>query len=149
MTTPTHGSHRLRERTRPRTPSRAEGRRWSRTGTEPVTAMSDLPLRRALSRLFAPLFLAGTVAFSVLAADADAHSGYARTAYVAFAALCAAFAVLALADLVLVARRIRERSAWRGAGTGDDGGNRNDGNARNARNDGDDRNRSRRGARPR
>jgi hypothetical protein len=119
MTTPTHGSHRIHGLRGPhgRPPSRAEGRRWSRTGSEPTTAMSDLTLRRALSRLFGPLFLAGTVAFSYLAADSGANRLYGQTAYIVFAAVCAACALLAAADLILIHRRMRERREW-----GRDGG---------------------------
>ncbi len=44
------------------------GRRYPRTGTEPVTARSPLRLRLLLASVFLPLFVAGTVLFAVWAA---------------------------------------------------------------------------------
>jgi heme/copper-type cytochrome/quinol oxidase subunit 2 len=81
--------------------------RWRRTGTEPLTAYSDLRLRLVLSVIFAPLFVAGTVAFAVWAAAAgpDDSPSSAELAWLAVA--CGVIAVVALVDLVVVVRRIR------------------------------------------
>ena len=91
-------------------PESPRRRRHRRTGTEPLTAHSDLPLRRVLSRIFAPLFILGAIAFAFLASRTP-PGGTApnRDIYVFFAALCAGFAVIALIDLIIVARRIGTR----------------------------------------
>ncbi|WP_377270512.1 DUF6343 family protein [Peterkaempfera sp. SMS 1(5)a] len=90
-------------------PERPHRRRRVRTGTEPRTALSDLRLRRTLSLLFAPLFLAGTIAFALLAADAGTGPAPNRDTYILFAAICAALTLVALVDLAVIARRMRAR----------------------------------------
>ncbi|MGW7446350.1 DUF6343 family protein [Kitasatospora sp. NPDC054795] len=77
-----------------------------RRGTEPVTARSDLELRRLLSRVFLVLFVGGTVAFAVLAAMAGPGPAPNRGTYAFFAALCAGFAALAGLDLLVIRRRL-------------------------------------------
>ncbi|MFJ7912779.1 DUF6343 family protein [Kitasatospora sp. NPDC096204] len=77
-----------------------------RRGTEPVTARSDLELRRLLSRIFLVLFLAGTVAFAVLAALAAPGPAPDQGTYSFFAALCGGFAGLAGLDLLVIRRRL-------------------------------------------
>ncbi|GAA5214226.1 DUF6343 family protein [Streptomyces thinghirensis] len=92
--------------------SGAIGRRLPRTGTEPVTAQSPLRLRLLLSAVFLPLFVAGAAFFGVWAADTGPGDSPGRGTLVALAAVCAAFVLLAAADLVVVAGRLRrERGA--------------------------------------
>ncbi|MGA5701617.1 DUF6343 family protein [Peterkaempfera bronchialis] len=90
-----------------RPPERPQRWRHERTGTEPVTARSDLKLRRTLSLIFAPLFLIGTAGFALLASQAVSGGPVPnRGTYVLFAAICAALAVIAVIDLVVIARRM-------------------------------------------
>ncbi|MDT0614670.1 DUF6343 family protein [Streptomyces lancefieldiae] len=91
----------------PRARSGAVGRRFPRTGTEPVTARSPLRMRLLLSAVFLPLFLAGAAFFGVWAADAGPGDSPGRGTLVTLAAVCAAFALLAAADLMVVTRRLR------------------------------------------
>ncbi|GHB33286.1 hypothetical protein GCM10010377_24770 [Streptomyces viridiviolaceus] len=91
----------------PRERSGAIGRRFPRTGTEPVTARSPLRLRRLLSAVFLPLFAAGAALFGVWAADTGPGESPGRDTLVALAAVCAALALLAAADLLAVSRRLR------------------------------------------
>ncbi|MFF4381415.1 DUF6343 family protein [Kitasatospora sp. NPDC001547] len=91
-----------------------------RRGTEPVTARSDLELRRLLSRVFLVLFVGGTAAFAVLAALTDPGPAPNQGTYAFFAALCAGFAGLAALDLLVIRRRLaagqgRDRADARGA----------------------------------
>ncbi|MDV6287546.1 DUF6343 family protein [Streptomyces rochei] len=86
----------------------AFGRRRPRTGTEPVTAQSPLGLRLVLSAVFLPLFLAGAAYFGVWAADADPGDSPGRGGLVVLAVVCAALALLAVADLMVVLRRMRQ-----------------------------------------
>ncbi|WP_245997370.1 DUF6343 family protein [Streptomyces armeniacus] len=95
----------------PRSRSGVVGRRWERTGTEPVTARSDLRLRLLLSSLFLPVFLAGTGLFwwwMTQTGPGEAPStGSLRT----LTLICAALSLFALTDLaVVLRRRHRERS---------------------------------------
>ncbi|MBQ0826086.1 DUF6343 family protein [Streptomyces tagetis] len=91
----------------PRARSGVIGRRFPRTGTEPVTAQSPLGLRLLLSAVFLPLFVAGAAYFAVWAADSGARDTPSRGALVVFAIVCAALALLAAADLMVVLRRLR------------------------------------------
>ncbi|MFC7814944.1 DUF6343 family protein [Streptomyces sp. NPDC057367] len=91
--------------------SGAFGRRHPRTGTEPVTAQSPLGLRLVLSALFLPLFLAGAAYFGVWAADAGPGDSPGRGGLVVLAVVCAALALLAVADLMVVLRRMRHERA--------------------------------------
>ncbi|MFF2615784.1 DUF6343 family protein [Kitasatospora sp. NPDC058046] len=77
-----------------------------RRGTEPVTARSDLELRRVLSRVFLVLFLGGAVAFAVLAALAGPGPAPNQGTYAFFAALCAGFAGITALDLLVIRRRM-------------------------------------------
>jgi hypothetical protein len=81
------------------------GRRWPRTGTEPVTARSALGLRLILSAVFLPVFLALTVYFAVWAADAAPGESPTRGTLVGTTVVCAVVALLAALDLVVVLRR--------------------------------------------
>ncbi|MFC1413204.1 hypothetical protein ACEZCY_29060 [Streptacidiphilus sp. N1-12] len=103
----------LRERLRGRAAdrrSRAAARRWSHDGSEPRLARSDLPARRLLAGVFAPLLTLGAVAFALLAADGP-HLD--RGINAAVAALCAVCAVAAVVDLLVIRRRMAEQRRWR------------------------------------
>ncbi|MEG3627929.1 DUF6343 family protein [Streptomyces poriticola] len=91
----------------PRSRSGAFGRRFPRTGTEPVTAQSPLRLRLLLSAVFLPSFIAGAAYFGVWAAHSDPGDSPGRSALVAVAAICAAVALLAVTDLATVISRLR------------------------------------------
>ncbi|MFC1401451.1 MULTISPECIES: DUF6343 family protein [Streptacidiphilus] len=92
--------------------SRGEWRRFANDGSEPLTARSDLPARRLLARVFGALFLAGTVLFCLLAAGARPGSSPGRTFFAVYAAVCAAFVLVALVDLAVVRRRVQEQRRW-------------------------------------
>lgn len=89
-----------------RTTPELRPQRAVRRGTEPVTARSDLELRRLLSRVFLVLFVAGTAVFAVLAALAGPGPAPNQGTYAFFAALCAGFAGLAALDLLVIRRRL-------------------------------------------
>lgn len=103
--------HAGRGRGVPRSRSGVIGRRWERTGDEPVTARSALRVRLLLSGLFLPLYLAGTGLLWYWAAHSDAGSAPSSGSLWVLTAACGTLALLALADLVVVLlRRRRERS---------------------------------------
>ncbi|WP_406430205.1 DUF6343 family protein [Streptomyces sp. NBC_00631] len=81
------------------------GRRYQRTGTEPVTARSALGMRLWLSVCFMPLFVAAAVLFAVWATRSDTGSTPTPSQLAGLAALCAALAVFAAVDLAVVLRR--------------------------------------------
>ncbi|MFI8092494.1 DUF6343 family protein [Streptomyces sp. NPDC086080] len=90
------------------------GRRFPRTGTEPVTARSPLRLRLLLAALFLPLFVAGCALFAVWAAGADPGDSPSRGPLIFISAVCGFLALTALLDLVVVLRRLRrERGSGR------------------------------------
>ncbi|MDF3294307.1 hypothetical protein [Streptomyces silvisoli] len=60
-----------------------------------------------LATVFAPVFLVGAAVFAILAATASPSSQQGRTLYIALAAVCAVFAVVALSDLYVIRRRTR------------------------------------------
>ncbi|GGR07893.1 DUF6343 family protein [Streptomyces pilosus] len=91
----------------PRARSGAVGRRFPRTGTEPVTARSPLRLRLLLAGVFLPLLLAGCVLFGVRATDAGPDDSPGRGPLIFLSAVCAFLALTALLDLVVVRRRLR------------------------------------------
>ncbi|MET9971428.1 DUF6343 family protein, partial [Streptomyces sp. NPDC006356] len=91
----------------PRSRSGFIGRRWERTGTEPVTARSALGLRLLLSVFFMPLFMAAAVLFALWAARAGPGSSPTSSLLAVLAGLCAALSVLAAVDLAVVLRRRR------------------------------------------
>ncbi|WP_174501531.1 hypothetical protein [Streptacidiphilus melanogenes] len=93
-------------------------RRWlARTGSEPSTALSDLPARRMLAGIFGPVYLAGAVLFAWMAAVAKPGDVAARNTWIGFAAVCAVLALVAAVDLLVIhARMAAERRAglsWR------------------------------------
>ncbi len=79
------------------------------TGTEPRTARSPLRLRRLLAGVFLPLFVAAAVLFAIWAARTDPGGSPSRGVLVGVAVGCAALALTAALDLVVVARRLRRR----------------------------------------
>ena len=94
----------------PRSRSGLAGRRWERTGTEPVTARSALGLRLILSSVFVPLFLAGTALFWYWTERSGPQDVPSSGSLRVLAILCAVLAFLALVDLgVVLLRRRRER----------------------------------------
>ena len=97
---------------------RRDTRRPPRTGTEPRTALSDLPARRMLAGLFAPLFLIGTVLFAVLGATARAGSSPGRPAFVVLACVCATCFLVAVFDLAVIRRRMAGDRVDRSSGEG-------------------------------
>lgn len=85
--------------------------RSQRQGTEPNDAVTDLPLRRALSRW---ALIAGVIAAALCswaAATADEHRGV----WIFAAAVSAATALVAAVDLAVVRRRMRQRRPGRHA----------------------------------
>ncbi|AIV32635.1 DUF6343 family protein [Streptomyces sp. CCM_MD2014] len=91
----------------PRSRSGTVGRHHPRTGTEPVRAQSALRLRLLLSAVFLPLFLAGAAYFGQWAAGTGTGDSPGRGMLVVIAVVCAALALLAAADLLVVIRRLR------------------------------------------
>ncbi|WP_461033813.1 DUF6343 family protein [Streptomyces mayteni] len=88
--------------------SRGSGRhRFERTGTEPLTAYSDIRLRILLSAIFTPLFAAGTIAFAIWLAVSGAHSGPGRGPLIALTVGCAVLTLAAATDLTILLRRRR------------------------------------------
>ncbi|WP_217137178.1 DUF6343 family protein [Streptomyces sp. AC558_RSS880] len=90
------------------------GRRFPRTGTEPVTARSPLRLRLLLAAVFLPLFLAGTALFGTWAARSDAGDSPGRGPLVLLAVVCGVLALTALLDLMAVLRRLRRERGTAG-----------------------------------
>lgn len=83
------------------------GRRFPRTGTEPVTARSPLRLRLLLAGVFLPLFVAGCALFAVGAADAGPGDSPGRGPLILLSAVCGVLALTALLDLLVILRRLR------------------------------------------
>ncbi len=91
----------------PRARSGMVGRRYPRTGTEPVTARSPLRLRLLLASVFVSLFIAGAVLFAVWAAGADAGDSPGSGPLTFLAVVCGVLALTAALDLRVVLRRLR------------------------------------------
>lgn len=98
----------------PRSRSGTIGRRFPRTGTEPVTARSPLGLRLLLASVFLPLFVAGCALFAVWAADAGPGDSPGRGPLIFLSVVCGFLALTALVDLVVVVRRLRRERGTRG-----------------------------------
>jgi hypothetical protein len=81
-------------------------RTWH-SGSEPMTARSDLKLRFLLSVLFTPLFALATLGFAVWAAVADPGGSPSPATLTAFAVSCGLLTLFALVDLLVVVRRRR------------------------------------------
>lgn len=112
MSGPRHGRHPVRERLRGRAAdrrARTAARRWRHDGSEPRWARSDLPARRLLAGVFAPLLALGAVAFGLLAADGP---GPDRAINLGVAVVCAVCTVVAVADLFVIRRRMAEQRRW-------------------------------------
>ncbi|WP_207930452.1 DUF6343 family protein [Streptomyces hainanensis] len=90
--------------------SRGRGRH-ARTGTEPLTAYSDIRLRILLSAIFTPLFAAGTIAFAVWLGAGGSHSGPGRGPLIALTVGCAVLTLAAATDLTILLRRRRASGA--------------------------------------
>lgn len=91
------------------------GRRFPRTGTEPVTAQSSLGLRLLLAGIFVPVFVAAAVLFGVWAANSDHGDSPGRGPLIGIAVVCGILALLAATDLVVVLRRLRRERGTRSA----------------------------------
>ncbi|MGW2401184.1 DUF6343 family protein [Kitasatospora sp. NPDC001664] len=78
-----------------------------RSGTEPMTARSDLRLRFLLSVLFTPLFALMTAGFAVWAAVNGPADVPSDTSLRTFAIVCGVLTLLAAVDLAVVVRRRR------------------------------------------
>lgn len=82
-----------------------------RSGTEPVTARSDLPARLVLTAIFLPLFLIGTGGFGYLSASASSGETPGPGGWLLCAVVCAVMSVVAAIDLVVILKRRREERA--------------------------------------
>lgn len=91
------------------------GRRFPRTGTEPVTAQSALGLRLLLAGVFAPIFVVAAVLFGIWGANSDPGGSPGRAPLVVIAVVCGILALLAATDLVLVRRRLKRERGERPA----------------------------------
>lgn len=78
-----------------------------RSGTEPMTARSDLKLRFLLSVLFTPVFALMTVGFAVWSAVNGRGDVPDPASLRTFAVVCGVITLLAAVDLVVVVRRRR------------------------------------------
>ncbi|TDC22554.1 hypothetical protein E1265_15495 [Streptomyces sp. 8K308] len=89
--------------------SRGRGRhRLERTGTEPITAYSDIRLRILLSAIFTPLFAGATVAFAIWLGASGSDSSPGRGPLIALTVGCAILTLAAATDLAILLRRRRE-----------------------------------------
>jgi len=84
-------------------PPSPRSRSKRRPGGEPATARSALGLRLILSGIALPVFVIACGLFAVGAASSDEH----RTLWIVLAVICAATALFAWADLLVVLRRRR------------------------------------------
>lgn len=100
----------------PRSRSGVIGRRWERTGDEPITAQSALGLRLALSTAFAPIFLAATALFALWASNTGAHGTPGRGSLWTLTVICAGLTLFACLDLAVVLRRRRRERPRGGVG---------------------------------
>ncbi|MDJ1134267.1 DUF6343 family protein [Streptomyces iconiensis] len=89
----------------------SRGGRHARSGTEPVTARTDLRLRAILSSCGVPVFAAAAVFFAWWASTSHSHSSPSDTLLSVLAGVCALLALFAAIDLVVIRRRARERRA--------------------------------------
>ncbi|MGW7215277.1 DUF6343 family protein [Streptomyces collinus] len=76
-----------------------------RSGSEPVTARSDLKLRFLPAAVFTPLFAAAALAFAFWAARADDGDPLGPGVLVVPAVICGLLTVTAVITLAVVARR--------------------------------------------
>lgn len=79
--------------------------RGGRAGTEPVNARSPVGLRLLLSAVYVPVFTAAAVLFAVWSVRSGPHDSPGTTVLDAIAGGCAALALVAALDLVVLLRR--------------------------------------------
>ncbi|WP_313896133.1 hypothetical protein [Streptomyces sp. YIM 98790] len=103
----------------PRSRSGMLGRRFPRTGDEPITAQSALGLRLLLSLIFVPVFLFLTIVFLVWWLTSDAGDTPSPEDLRVLTIIGAAVTALAGIDLAVIVRRLRRE---RGSGGGGGGG---------------------------
>ncbi|CAL9370015.1 DUF6343 family protein [Streptomyces albus] len=90
------------------------GHRRPRSGTEPVTARSDLWLRTLLSSVGLPFFAAAAAALAWWATASGPHDSPSDRALSVLAAVCGLLALGAAVDLVVLRRRRAQERAARG-----------------------------------
>ncbi|MFJ8046244.1 DUF6343 family protein [Kitasatospora sp. NPDC096147] len=78
-----------------------------RSGSEPLTARSDLRLRLLLSVLFTPLFALMTAGFALWSAANGPGDVPSPASLRTFAVVCGVLTLLAAVDLAVVVRRRR------------------------------------------
>nr|WP_093840469.1 DUF6343 family protein [Streptomyces aidingensis] len=91
----------------PRSRSGLLGRRFPRTGDEPVTAQSAVGLRLLLSLVFVPVFVFLTVLFLVWWLTSDAGDRPSPDDLRMLTLIAAVVTLLAGADLAVIVRRLR------------------------------------------
>ncbi|MEV5491998.1 DUF6343 family protein [Streptomyces bobili] len=111
MSTSSPGHHGGEQARRAR--SGAVGRRFPRSGTEPVTAQSPLGLRLILSGVFLPVFGVATVAFAMWAEQSGPGDDPGRGPLIVLAVVCGVLALLAAVGLLAVLRRLRHERGER------------------------------------
>ena len=97
----------------PRSRSGFIGRRYQRSGTEPVTTRSALGLRLLLAICFTPLFIAATVLFAVWSTRSGPGSSPTSSQLAGLAGACGALALISAVDLVVILRRRRSERLHR------------------------------------
>ncbi|WP_326608731.1 DUF6343 family protein [Streptomyces sp. NBC_01799] len=102
--------HEPRDDRQSRSPARAP-KRHRRTGTEPLTARSDLGLRMVLSTAALVVFALATAGFAWWAASSSRDSSPNSTVLGVLAAVCGVLLLVAVLDLTVIRRR---RSGQRG-----------------------------------
>lgn len=80
-------------------------KRHRRAGTEPLTARSDLGLRRILSTAALVLFALATAGFAWWAASSSRDSSPSATVLSVLAAVCGVLLLVAVIDLAVIRRR--------------------------------------------
>ncbi|MEY9845004.1 hypothetical protein [Streptacidiphilus sp. MAP5-3] len=83
-------------------------RRRARSGSEPSTALSDLPARRLLAAIFGPLYLLAAGFFAFVSVNAKPGDVSGRNTFLGFAAVCGLLALIAFVDLLVIRARIAE-----------------------------------------
>lgn len=85
-------------------------RLWGdRSGREPLNARSDLRLRLVLNLVFVPVFAAGTALLWYWTTQAGPDTAPSDGSLRLLAVICAGLTLFALADLLIVVRRIKNR----------------------------------------
>jgi hypothetical protein len=103
----------------PGPPRDEDPRRRRRSGTEPVTARSDLWLRTLLAGVGLPFFAAVSALFAWWAASSDEHTSPSSTVLSVLAALCGLLALGAGVDLLVLRRRRAQERALSRPGSDD------------------------------